>query len=106
LVSFSKLRGRQLLAATEVALERRNVLVSNRERDGEDTAMLAAKECFRALDTNAPAPFREANPHVGSEEAAKVRPLEAADLGRASERQWVIGVRRDVAHQPLQPPID
>jgi hypothetical protein len=106
LVLFSILRRRQPLATTEVALERRNVLVSDSERDGEHAAMRAAKKRFCALHTNASAPLREQNPHVGSEEAAKVSSLEAADLGRAGERQWVIDVRRNMVHQPLQAPID
>jgi hypothetical protein len=75
----------QPFATTEVSLERRNVLVSNRERDGENTAMLAAQECFRPLNAKAPIPFRERYPHAGPEEAAKVGSLEAANLRRSGE---------------------
>jgi hypothetical protein len=41
-MEFPILGWRQPLATTEVSLERRNILVSNRERDRENTAMLAA----------------------------------------------------------------
>jgi hypothetical protein len=105
LLSFSILRRGQPLATTEVALESRNVFVSDRERDGENAAMLAAQECFRPLDADASAPFRERYPHVGPKKAAKVSSLEAADLGRAGQRERVVGVGSDVSTQPLQAPV-